>query len=277
MKFITSTLMLLEDAGLLLNRPHITTIELHEDGKRSETAYYTALSGRRVTIESNHHAKFLLLFAMLDFYIDTKHPSLEGNSYFFKYKHLPEDNDFHLIFKELFRIAKLIRNTLVHSSSNFIFQDKKLNINYNFKRITYSLRIPTISLDDLYTLIVMFIERDNVNSEYFIRLSRYIYRELINNIELFSDEISCNLKQPREALTLLPYQRYRVPNAKYEVNDTVFKITESKNIKKHIQPHQSYDFCVLLNNVNYIIPLEVLDDDLSIPISALNLWEKQGY
>ncbi|WP_405077634.1 hypothetical protein [Pectobacterium versatile] len=274
MDFIGSTLMLLEDAGLRLNRPDFTKIELYEDGKRCEKGDMSCRLGRRVHIEHNPKAKFLLIFSMFDFYIDSKYPELEGKSYSHKYKKLPDENDFDLIIKELFRIAKVIRNSLVHTPSKFEFQQGRLNINYSFNNVDFSFKIPVDSLTDVYTLIIMFIERRNNETEYFIRIARYMYKNIINDIEEFSDEFKHKLRLANGLLTLVPYQRFRVLKTKFEVNEGVLKITESKNIKNHIKSHQSYDFCVELGEDVYIIPLEELDDDFSISINELTPWKQ---
>lgn len=274
MGFIGSTLMLLEDSGLRLNRPGVTRIELHEDGKRSENVFLSCMSGRRVHIENNPKVKFLLIFSMFDFYIDSKYPELEGKSYSYKYKKLPDGDDFHLIIKELFRIAKLIRNSLVHMPSKFEFQQGRLNINYRFNEVDFSFKIPLDSLTDIYTLIVMFIERMNNETEYFIRIARYMYKNIICDIEEFSDEFKHKLRVANGLLTLVPYHRYRVLETKFEVTEGVLRITESKSIKNYIKPYQSYDFCVGLGGDNYIIPLEILDDDFSISINALTPWKQ---
>ncbi|HBU9764178.1 TPA: hypothetical protein MDK19_000691, partial [Klebsiella pneumoniae] len=113
MSYITSTLMLLEDAGLMLNRPGVTKVTLCENGQRQEEVFFKMMSGRRVSIENNPIAKFLLIFSMFDFYIDSNHPKLAGKSYYYKYKKSPKKNDFDIILWELFRIAKIIRNTLI--------------------------------------------------------------------------------------------------------------------------------------------------------------------
>lgn len=271
MSYITSTLMLLEDAGLRLNRPGVTKVTLFENGKRKEESFIPSMSGMRVSIENNPSAKFLLIFSMFDFYIDSNHPKLAGKSYHYKYKKSPKKNDFDIILWELFRISKIIRNTLIHEPRKFKIKEI-IDIEYLFKDTKFSLKIPSTNLSDLYTLIVMFIERQDNNTEYFLGIARYIYNDIINNIQNFRDEFGGTLKKPEGSFMLMPYHRYLAYEAKSKLEEECLIITENHLILDYIKKSQSYDFCVSVDDVKYKIPLEALDESFSIHRKELSKW-----
>ncbi|EPY7124165.1 hypothetical protein [Klebsiella michiganensis] len=272
MSYITSTLMLLEDAGLMLNRPGVTKVTLCENGQRQEEVFIKMMSGRRVSIENNPIAKFLLIFSMFDFYIDSNHPKLAGKSYYYKYKKSQKKNDFDIILWELFRIAKIIRNTLIHEPDKFEIKEI-IDIEYLFKDTKFSLKIPLTTLSDLCTLIVMFIERKNNNTEYFLGIARYIYNNIIiSSIQNFRDEFGETLKKPKGSFMLIPYHRYLAYKAKSKLEEECLTITESHLILDYINKSQSYDFCVTVDDVEYKIPLEALDESFSIHMKELSKW-----
>jgi len=98
-QFIYHTLMMLEDAGMSVRYPRISHITLDEDGKSTMQMHSFCMSGRRVSIEQNQQMKFMMLFALLDFYVDATYPDMEGKSYRQKYKNFPSCGDFDLILR----------------------------------------------------------------------------------------------------------------------------------------------------------------------------------
>jgi hypothetical protein len=234
--FIHLTLMMLEDVGMFVRYPDVRQVTLDEDGKSTVHMSFSSMVGTRVNIEQNQPMKFMIIFALLDFYVDTSHPGMEGLSFSQKYKHLPSHGDFELIFRQLFRMAKLIRNSLVHNSSSFGIGDGHLDVDYTFRGTNFCLNMSTEALIDFYTAIVMFIKGDLGKGDYFLGIMRAIYRNILAGTKRFSDESGSELEECSDGLEIKPYVREIFTNPSYEISKGVIRFTTPKGKNLEWQP-----------------------------------------
>jgi hypothetical protein len=193
LSLINDTLFLLHRMGMESQLIKFKNIEFEEDGTETHTIGASLIDNANIRIENSPRVKCLLVFFLLDSWIDTTFPDLEGQSYRYKYTHLPINHGNNLIIREVFRISKLLRNTLIHSPSQFIFKNEILTIDYLFKNTRHTLTVPVMILNLLYSLITMYIKEENKN-EYFQGVVRYVYMDILNGIKCFSDDFDIPLE-----------------------------------------------------------------------------------
>lgn len=205
--FIHHTLMMLEDAGMSIRYPEIRRVTLDEQGKSTMHRHVSLMHGKRVSIEQNPQMKFMMLFALLDFYVDATYPDMEGKGYREKYKNLPAQGDFNLILRQLFRVAKVIRNALVHNLSSFAIADGHVNVDYKRGKEHFSLKMSMEAFTDFHTAIVMYIKGDMGKGNYFLGIMRSIYAKIQAGITHFNDEFGSTLEQLSAGIRMKPCVR----------------------------------------------------------------------
>lgn len=268
--FITHTLMMLEDMGMSIRYPDIRHVTFSDDGTSTVHMSFCCMTGNRVSIEHNQQMKFMMIFTVLDFFIDTKYPELEGLSFAQKYRQIPCDNDKELILRELYRVAKVIRNSIVHSPSSFDMSGNNLNVDYQFRSTDFSLKISFDALMYFYTSLVMFSKGDLGDGNYFLGIIRSLYSNVVSGIVCFSDEFGSQLNMPSDGLKIKPYVREIVMHPDYEVEDGQVKI---KFNERNTPEWQGMDFYIEYNGVGILVPIEALRSDFTIGEQDLiNNW-----
>lgn len=249
-----------------INYPNIRHVTFDSEGGRTLHGHISLVSGARVSIEQNQPIKFIILFTLLDYFIDITYPNLEGKSFSQKYKEIPANDDYQLMLRELFRVAKLIRNSLVHNPSSFTIKNERLDINYTFKKTKFCLDISLCALKDFYTAIVMYIKGDLGKGAYFHGIMRYIYMNMISEIYHISDEFPEDISKPSSGLKIMPYIREVLMNPPHTFKDS--------KIKFEIDPKgpewQGFDIYLDKENNEYLIPMEALSIDKEIDVSDLS-------
>ena len=264
--------MMLEDMGMSNGYPRIHISEENADGIFRRTIYASLQSGRRVSIESNQRAKFALMFSLFDFFIDSNNPSLEGYSFSKKYKKLRFDNDYDLVLRELFRIAKVMRNSLIHNPSSINELEGGIKVAYKFNETNYCLEISSCGLSKFYTLLIMYIRGNLGSGAYFMGITRSLYEVIVNEINVFSDEFLGNLNEPLAGLKINPSNRLVIINAPYIVEKECIKI-EFDRINAAAE-WEGVDYNIKYKEGNFLIPEESLNNELTINEDVLfNNWE----
>lgn len=272
--FVYQTLTILEDIGMSIQYPDISHVSINDDGTNRVYSTFLSMIGNRISIEQNQSMKFMMIFMLLDFYIDSNYPELEGKSFSQKYRTLPSNNDYNLIIRELYRVAKVIRNSLVHNFSSFNFSDGELKINYNFKNTDFEITISSEALISFYTSIVMYIKGDIGNINYFLGITRSTYQNILFGISNFSDEFGKELNSPSAGLKIKPYSRQLIMNTKYEVRATNIIIDMPRRL---IPEWQGVDFYIEFEKNGLLIPIEALSSELFInKQEAFKDWKYEG-
>ena len=268
--FIIHTLMMLEDMGMSVRYQDIRHVTISEDGTSTTHLEFCCMTGSRVSIEQNQTMKFMMMFTVLDFYIDTKYPNLEGSSFSQKYKRIPHDNDNELMLREIFRVAKVLRNSLVHSPSSFEISSGHLNVNYQFRDTEFFVKMSLDAQRDFYTSIVMYTKGDLGQGSYFLGVMRSVYKSAFSGIVCFSDEFGRQLSHPSEGLEIKPYVREVVMNPDYDVEGGQVKIKFSDRSSPE---WQGMDFYIEHNGNDILVPKEALRSDLTISeLDLVNNW-----
>ncbi|MGZ2744485.1 hypothetical protein [Burkholderia stagnalis] len=273
-QFIHHTLMLLEDVGMSVRYPEIRHVTLEEGGKITTHMSFSSVIGTRVSIEQNPQMKFMMIFALLDFHVDATHPGMEGKSYKKKYENLPVNGDFNLIIRQLFRVAKVIRNALVHNPSAFSVGAGHLTVSYSYGGTTFSVKMSAEALANFYTMIVMYLKGDMGKGSYFIGIVRSIYRSFLAGISSFSDEFGSALEKPSAGTEIKPHARQVFLNPEHEAKEGRIRIVIPE---RKIHEWEGMDFHISYNGDDFLIPSEVLDSALSISEHDLvNNWKREG-
>lgn len=266
--------MLLEDIGLKVRYPLIHHVDLDDDGGCNITVSFSCVEGNRVSIEQNPLLKLMNLFSLLDFFIDQKHPHLAGRSFYSKYKGLPRDDDYDIALKEIFRIAKVMRNALVHNSSAISFNSNGLNIEYKFRDTDFKIDLSHEALEYFYTAIVMYVKADLGQGEYFLGIMRGLYKDIILGINTFCDEFGTKLHELSNGLVLLRYSRdvVRVNTYNHKRDKLYFP-----NYQSDFPKWRGADLLVNHNENMLLIPIEALDDEFSIEeVVAIRCWKAEN-
>ncbi|SEA80728.1 hypothetical protein [Marinobacterium iners] len=272
--FIYHAIMMLEDMGMSVGYPDFHHATVNNDGSKNVHMKICERIGNRVSIEQNQKMKFMMIFSIFDVYIDSCYPELEGLSFLQKYKNIPSDNDMDLILSQLFRIAKLIRNSIIHSPSSFEFSNSNLNVEYKFRGTNFFVELSFDALNTLYTAIVMYTKGDLGSGNYFLGIMRYIFSNIISGISRFSDEFGTELKHPDCGIKIKPYLREVVMNTEYEVKDGEVKI---KFDESKLSDWQGADFYIERNGEDFLVPIEALGTDLTIEEAGLmSKWRYEG-
>lgn len=275
MSFIHHSLMMLEDAGMTVGYPEIDRVTFDENGNRKRHMSVSSRIGRRVSIEQNPHMKLLMMFALLDFHVDTTHPDMEGKSYRQKYEGLPFAGDYDLMLRELFRVAKLMRNALVHNPSSFEIADEHVNIGYTYGKTDFRLKMSTEALASFYTAIVMYLKGDIGRGNYFLGLMRSIYTDTLAGIKDFNDDLGNALLAPPLGIKMKSGNRLICSNLQHEISEGLVRIHAPDG---KLQPREGMDFHVRHNGNDFLIPLEALNEDRMISESDLvAYWAYEGH
>ncbi|NWO07305.1 MAG: hypothetical protein HLX50_16925 [Alteromonadaceae bacterium] len=272
--FIYHAIMMLEDIGMSVGYPDFHHATVNNDGSKKVYMKICDRIGNRVSIEQNQKMKFMMIFAIFDVYIDSCYPELEGLSFSQKYKNIPSDNDMDLMLGQLFRIAKVIRNSIIHSPSSFEFSNSNLNVEYEFRGTNFFVELSFDALNTFYTAIVMYTKGDLGTGNYFLGIMRYVFSNIISGVSRFSDEFGTELKHPDCGIKIKPYLREVVMNTEYELKDGEVKINvdESK-----LSEWQGADFYIERNGEDFLVPIEALRSDLTIEeASLMSKWRYEG-
>jgi hypothetical protein len=265
---------MLEDMGMPIRYPRIQHENPSDNGITDINMGFIGRMGNRVSIEDNLKMKFIILFSILDLYIDTKNPELEGCSFSKKYTNLPSEIDEEIILRELFRFSKILRNALIHSPSSFEIKDDRIKVNYTFHKREFRTIIKLDSLNYFYLALIIFTKGDLGSGNYFIGMMRSIYSIFLDGIIDFSDEFEGSLKKPSDGLKIGLSHRVITTNFEHKSNNNVIEITYNNKVSHE---YKNIDFIFDINEVIYLVPIEALDTDLKIKkIDLLKDWEYKG-
>lgn len=273
--FIHHTLMMLEDAGMSIKYPEVRHVTLDEDGNGKMHAYHSLIQGRRVSVEQNQQMKFLMLFTLLDFHVDASYPELEGKGYREKYESLPVQGDYNLILRQLFRVAKVIRNALVHNHSSFVISDGQISVDYKRGKHHFCLNMSWDAFKDFHSAIVMYVRGDMGKGSYFLGIMRSMYASVLAGITQFNDEFGSAFDQPTAGIKMKRHVRQIVLHPPYEICGDALRFPSAA---RQIAEWEGMDLYFVRSGEEFLVPREALDEDLSITEHDLIAgWKREGH
>ena len=216
-----------------------------------------------------------MLFTLLDFHVDASYPELEGKGYREKYESLPAQGDYNLILRQLFRVAKVIRNALVHNQSSFVISEGKVSVDYSRGKHHFCLNMSWEEFQDFQTAIVMYVKGDMGKGSYFMGIMRSMYASILAGITQFNDEFGSTLEQPAAGIKMKRHVRQIVMHPPYEICGNALRFPSAA---RETPEWEGLDLYIVRNDEEFLVPREALDEDLSITECDLIAdWKREGH
>ncbi len=280
--YIRQTLCFLRKSDLQFSLPTIRLVELQPNG--TEYVKNGSYSNSNFnTLNQNKLLVAMVVFSLMDSFVDLKYPGLEGDSFNKRYKGLPNTKDNEIIFKEIYRIFKIIRNATIHSRNSITTLADKIQIQYTFKgthkdtQFIFNCDINTINL--IYSYLILYVELDGISTPYYDSLFRSYYDKIKSGITDFNDEfgdrLSLGLISSRLRLKINVRYIINNPDVEFDQENDLVKFNRYK-VDEGYEEYYGADYYVNYNNLKYLIPDELLGDNEYLPIHSFLEWEYSG-
>jgi len=214
--FISNTLNFFRTSNLQLLLPTISYLEINENGGISSTSSYT-LNFSENQLQGNWVLVQQIFFSLLDSVIDLQNSNLEGDSFSKRYRGLPSDSNHKIIFKEMYRLMRIVRNAIVHNKTAISNDNTGILINYlnqHNKKILLKVSHRGLRLiNTINFLLCVLLNRKDGYSEHILNM---YYHDLRNEISSFSDEFKKELIETSTPISFNPYYIHRVKNTKFK-------------------------------------------------------------
>ncbi|HCG6123155.1 TPA: hypothetical protein NJ077_004674 [Vibrio parahaemolyticus] len=270
-QFLNQTIKFIEESDLVFIAPSIRPITFSENG--NHTLHVSATCRMfESKLNGNPMLSQMIIFTLLDALLDYLYAESEGLSFKRRYLALPDATSKDVVVKEVYRIFKLVRNSMVHSRDSFDISGSTVNISYTHCNTKFELICNLSSLQLMNSIVLALSKNIGVCDKYFeIYLLSY-YREMLDGISQFSDDINKPLNSVSPSLDFKHRLRYRVPvnsnssedNGGYELPN--FSLHES-------EVWAGIDYIINSNDCRYIVPSEALSNHLTISPQELCVWK----
>lgn len=272
--FVRQTIELLKRSDIIVRPTEIRPVEFnYEENINSKTIHLSVhdyFGG--ADLANNFILQIMIMFSILDAYVDLKHPLLQGKSYRKKYKALPQNTDDEIILKEVFRLFKVLRNASVHSMSSISLANDSVVVSFQHLETNYSLEITKKGVNLLFTYVLDVLRPIKELTPYHLEgLNRKIYDQIINEINTFTDDFGTGLQNISNELRLKRIVRYYVKNPKYLIQNNKIQITSIYELESIVKDYYGVDYFIEINFDKYLIPEEVLMD-YRVPVNELERW-----
>lgn len=273
-EFIDKTIKMLERSDIIIRLPEHRKLQFDGEYK----TLYMELSEvvGQTHLQENLIFQVMVFFSIIDTFIDINYPSLEGQSFAKKYQGLQTTNDIDIIFKEVYRILKILRNASIHSKNSIsVRNDNSILVDYNFKGTNFKLEVTKHCLELIYSLIFFVIKDMNYPLDYKEGLMRTYYDDIKRNIITISDDFGINnLASISSRLRLKRTVRYNVINGNFSIDLNNQILTLEKYLPAESERIcTASDYKVKIDSKLYIIPEEILGSNGEINICDLSPWE----
>ncbi|MCV2885958.1 hypothetical protein OE749_14795 [Aestuariibacter sp. AA17] len=272
--FIEKTLQFLEESDLEFAWPDIRHVHVDSDGRKSiNHSFHCNLSSNR--INNNRFLSQITIFSLCDALIDVAQPELEGQSFKRRYEELPASTSRECIFKDIYRVLKLIRNAIIHNRSALHVGQNGVNLSFtNRKGTLFSLRCSSRAIVLINTIVILYVKSRHQSCEYSNQFIYAYFNQLLSEISEFKDEFTQSLQPITCSIGINTSVRNRIMDAKFSVNDDE-KIYVFDLHRPHSQePWAGEEYLINIDGIDYIIPGEIMGDDGKVHKEALIKWQK---
>jgi hypothetical protein len=208
-----------------------------------------------------------LCFMILDSYIDSLFPEMEGMGFRNKYDNLPKNNNTEIMFSQIYRILKLYRNATVHNSHGISITKDFLEIKYNYKQNNYLFIITHKGIEIIEDMILCFFYYESTNYSSFYKEYLYysFFNDILKEIKEYNDEYKNILTINSKRIDRI--ERFNCHSVDYNVFDDIiiFNIPDSL-IKER---NYAMDINIILEDEKFIVPIEIIDDSKQMKIKEL--------
>ncbi|MGG3801234.1 hypothetical protein [Metabacillus fastidiosus] len=275
-KFIKQTIGLLKKSDIIIRPTVIRPVELnHEDN--TQTVYMSGsdfYGGAR--LEDNFILQIMIMFSVMDALVDRKYPALGGESFHKKYKEMPDDTDEQIMFKEIYRLLKVLRNASIHSMNSVSLEaDHSIVASYSYRETEFSLNISKNGMELIYTFIFNLINPPigKLTNNHISGIQRTLFDHINRSVVTFSDEFGSALRDISDGLRLKRIVRYYVQNPMFVISNESIKITSEYKLHSDLEEHYGIDYQIEVNDKIAVLPSEVLIDN-KIKLNNLEIWYK---
>lgn len=208
------------------------------------------------------------IFSMLDAYVDMLFPNLSGETFIKRYKSLPAENDSQIIFKELYRIIRKIRNQVIHQCTNITITETAIKfpnlvLSIDFLKLLYSLACEFFH----YTPSLYY------SHFYHIAVLRYYYDQVISGMQKagYTDDLDSDF------LSISPSVRIKV-TLRYEIQNPICLFDGNQiKIQRYNGGNDKWGYCsdykIVYGEDLFIVPDEALSSTDSISLETLSYWK----
>lgn len=269
--FIKQTLRLLEESDVQLRFPEMDTLKIGNSG--GKTIKINCSDRMRVSTPLQGNIAFLVMlyFTVLDAYIDTVNPLLEGESFRNRYLGLVSNSDKQTILSQVYRILKVLRNAATHSRNSLCVNNGVVTVNYPFRNTQFKLEVSQFGLELIGTVVIYLAANRLQPEAYMEALLRTFYDDISREIRVIEDEFGTSLENISWGVKLKRGRRIKVENPTVSANNVSIKINVP-SLHSTDQQFSNYDFPLSINGVDYLIPAEVLDQKGEIHCNQLMHW-----
>lgn len=270
----SQTLNLLQQIGMDDGYPNYLYAYIVSENNYREVDYSPLPLGTRSDINLIPEAKLTMVFIVFDRFIDEKY-GLVGQKFSEKYDNLGGDSSYDKILKELFRIAKLIRNVLIHEPARFSSTNTHVEIRHRTDTSRLILKMSHEALSSFYTAVIMYVRGNLGTGAYFHAVISTLYATIKHGLETIEDKSGTELNpvDPLGYTLNLGWRRI--------LKDPGFSFDPSLRI--HIDTSKAYnekwfglDYALIHQGKKILIPVEALNTGLQISENQLSAWEYQG-
>lgn len=269
--FLTKTINFLRESDISERPLEIIPVEL-ENGKLIEHIE-SYRSFDETHLRNNSELSLIILFSLVDAFIDLEHPNFEGEKFMAKIRALPCTTKTEKCFKECYRIIRVLRNGCIHGQSGFTFHNKKILYSNRNDRID----IREIGIDYLFTFFIQIIgntygnEFTNKHKEIF---NVALYNQIKDSITCFSDSLP-PVPVPLEIIkNCSPFNSLKW-TTRYYCKNSDFEKVENNSLKINSISTTDYPTDYLLNyeSSKLLIPSEILSGNFTIDIDEAMSWK----
>jgi len=223
------------------------------------------------------YLRHTIIHSLLDAVFESENPDLEDKGYVFKYKSLPEQNNYEIAVKETYRILTMLRNVITHNKSQLSWIDERLVCSYKTKRKTpIHLDITADGLSILYGIALMRSKLKGEVDRYHQIMVAAMYNSAVACVAEFKDEYRADkgveLRKVSLDRPIRWERRYRVESPEFVVQGDNLKFS----IYDVTEPGRSPggdEYLFDLDGCEYLVPGEFLDFDGTISKSELECWQ----
>lgn len=224
--------------------------------------------------------KVIIIFSIFDAFIDRTNHGFEGLPLNEKIKKIPVPSEIDLIKKSLYRIARVVRNKVIHAPSSIIESCEYIEI----KNGKEAIKISYESLRQVFSLIFILIKYHEVGDGFFKMIVKSYYNSIVREMPLFCDTHQGALPKPY-ALQKDFYhesrQIYFIENLSFDPsgNAHIFRrgkfiriptTKDGKNTTVCLENRD--DYLIKIESDFYLLPgFEISDSEL-IDMSQLKSW-----
>jgi hypothetical protein len=273
--FVNHTLAFFERSDLRMRFPEIRPICINATGglySEMSACCYLSIN----SIQDNQLLALMVAFSLLDVLVDIHNPHLVGQSFKYKYNDLPDNSDMDIVFREIYRLFKVLRNATIHAKDSILITETCVNIDYFFNNTHFHVNCGRDTLALLYTLVMLYAELQNHFNKHSEGILRSYYDVILSGIKAFSDEFGDALAPLDPAGLRLKRVRYVMHDASYITAKDGQSIIISKRpaTRDEHQTWHSTDYVLKHTGEIYVVPEEIIDPSGVIALNKLSGWSR---